>query len=79
MVKREKHHFRLYPPFHASIISIISLFMTNRKIDNIKKLNPIQNELGNIMKKLSDEDRKSLSDKLEENLKSFSGKPNPDK
>ena len=53
--------------------------MTNRKIDNIKKLNPIQNELGNIMKKLSDEDRKSLSDKLEENLKSFSGKPNPDK
>jgi hypothetical protein len=45
--------------------------MTNRKIDNLQELNPVQAEIGNIMKKLSDADRKSLSTKLEESLKIF--------
>jgi len=62
-------------PFLPSVISIIGFFLTNRKIDNIQELNPIQAEIGNIMKKLSDADRKKLSTKLEESLKAFSDKP----
>lgn len=62
-------------PFLPSVISIIGFFITNRKIDNIQELNPIQVEIGNIMKKLNDTDRKNLSAKLEESLKSFSVKP----
>jgi DNA repair exonuclease SbcCD ATPase subunit len=66
-------------PFLPSVISIIGFFLTNRKIDNIQELNPIQSEISNIMKKLSDADRKMLSTKLEESLKAFSDKPIPDK
>jgi DNA repair exonuclease SbcCD ATPase subunit len=62
-------------PFLPSIISIIGFFITNRKIDNIKELLPVQEEIGNIMKKLSDTDKKKLSEKLEESLKSFTIKP----
>lgn len=58
-------------PFLPSVISIIGFFMTNRKIDNLQELNPIQTEIGIIMKKLSDADRKNLSSKLEESLKSY--------
>jgi hypothetical protein len=55
-------------PFMPSIISIIGFFMTNRKIDNIQELLPVQEEIGNIMKKLSDPDKKKLSEKLKESL-----------
>ena len=64
-------------PFLPSVISIIGFFLTNRKIDNIQELNPIQAEIGNIMKSLSDADRKTLSAKLEESLKAFSNKSAP--
>jgi DNA-binding protein len=63
--------FEYIVPFLPSVISIIGFFMTNRKIDNLQELNPVQAEIGNIMKKLSDADRKSLSTKLEESLKIF--------
>jgi hypothetical protein len=59
-------------PFLPSIISIIGFFITNKKIENIQELNPIQTEIGNMMKKLSDTDKEKLSTKLEESLKSFS-------
>lgn len=62
-------------PFLPSVICIIGFFITNRKIDNILELNRIQAEIGNIMKKLSDADRKSLSAKLEESIKRFSETP----
>jgi hypothetical protein len=61
-------------PFLPSVISIIGFFITNRKIDNIQELDPVQAEIGNIMKKLSNTDKKKLSMKLEESLKAFSSK-----
>lgn len=58
-------------PFLPSIISIIGFFITNKKIENIQELNPIQTEIGNMMKKLSDTDKEKLSTKLEEGLNRF--------
>ena len=62
-------------PFLPSVISIIGFFMTNRNINNIQELSPVQEEIGNIMKKLNDTDRKILSTKLDESLKTFAVKP----
>jgi hypothetical protein len=62
-------------PFLPSVISIIGFFMTNRKIDHIQDLSPIQAEIGNLMKKLNETDRQKLSTKLEESLKAFTVQP----
>lgn len=62
-------------PFLPSVISIIGFFVTNRKIDNLNELDPVQTEIGNIMKRLNDTEKKMLSAKLEESLKAFSDKP----
>jgi hypothetical protein len=59
-------------PFLPSVISIIGFFVTNKKIESIQELSPVQTEIGKIMKKLSDADKKNLSTKLEESLKAFS-------
>lgn len=58
-------------PFLPSVISIIGFFLTNRKINSIQELSPIQTEINNIMKKLSGAEKERFNALLTENIKKY--------